>query len=63
LGERKFFHGESLTLGDVSLACALLWLEFRMPEINWRELYPNLKAWAECIEARPSFAETQPSAQ
>jgi glutathione S-transferase len=62
LGDRKFCHGETLTLGDVSVACALLWLEFRMPEINWREPYANLNAWAERIEARPSFAETRPSA-
>jgi glutathione S-transferase len=40
----------------------LLWLEFRMSEINWRECYPTLKAWAERIEARPSLAETRPSA-
>jgi glutathione S-transferase len=60
LGDRDFCHGLSLTLGDISLACALLWLEFRMPEITWRETYPNLKAWIEKLEARPSFAETQP---
>jgi glutathione S-transferase len=62
LGDRKFCHGETLTLGDVSVACAMLWLEFRLPEFNWREPYSNLKAWAERIEARPSFAETRPSA-
>jgi glutathione S-transferase len=62
LGERKFCHGENITLGDLSLACGLLWLEFRMPEIKWRETYPNLKAWVERLEARPSFAETKPPA-
>ena len=60
LGERKFCYGEGLTLGDVALACALFWLEFRLPEITWRERYPQLKAWAERMEARPSFAETCP---
>ncbi len=60
LGERKFCHGENITLGDIALACALLWLEFRLPEIKWRETYPNLKAWTERVEARASFAETKP---
>jgi glutathione S-transferase len=60
LGERKFCHGETFTLGDISLGCALLWLEFRLPEVAWRETYPNLKAWAERIEARQEFIDTTP---
>ena len=62
LGDRDYCHGLSLSLGDISLACALLWLEFRMPEITWREQYPNLKAWIEKLEARPSFIDTRPKA-
>jgi len=62
LGERDYCHGLSLSLGDISLACALLWLEFRMPEITWREQHPNLKAWIEKLEARPSFIDTRPHA-
>ncbi|MBI3714566.1 MAG: glutathione S-transferase N-terminal domain-containing protein [Betaproteobacteria bacterium] len=62
LGERDYCHGLSLSLGDISLACALLWLEFRMPEITWREQYPNLKAWIEKLETRPSFIDTRPKA-
>ena len=49
----------SLTLGDVALACALLWVDFRMPEMNWRK-DATLKAWIERLESRPSFAETKP---
>lgn len=60
LGDRKFCQGENMTLGDISVACGLLWLEFRMPEIKWRETYPNLRAWVERLEARTSFAETKP---
>ncbi len=60
LGDRKFCQGETMTLGDISVACGLLWLEFRMPEIKWRETYPNLKSWVERLEARTSFMETKP---
>jgi glutathione S-transferase len=60
LGDRKFCQGETFTLGDISLACALLWLEFRLPEVKWRETYPNLRAWIERVETRKEFVETQP---
>ena len=60
LGDREYCHGVSLTLGDISLACALLWLEFRMPEIQWRAEHPNLGKWLERLEAMPSFVETRP---
>ena len=61
LGDREYCQGLSLTLGDISLACALLWMEFRLPEIEWRKNYPSLKKWVERLEAMPSFADTKPS--
>ena len=61
LADREYCHGLSLTLGDISLACALLWLEFRLPEIQWRANYPNLKKWVEGLEAMPSFVDTKPA--
>lgn len=60
LGSRDFLGGERMQVGDVACACALFWLEFRMPEIPWREEQPHLKSWAERIEARASFADTRP---
>ena len=33
---------------------------FRMPELGVREAHPRIKAWAERMEARPSFASTRP---
>lgn len=62
LGDREFCQGLSLTLGDISLACALLWLEFRLPEVSWRADNPNLKKWLANLEAMPSFADTKPPA-
>lgn len=49
----------TITLGDIALACALLWVDFRMPEMGWRK-DAALKAWIERLETRPSFATTRP---
>jgi glutathione S-transferase len=56
VGSRR---GAATTLGDIACACSLFWLEFRFPEIRWRD-DPVLKAWAENLEKRPSFATTKP---
>jgi glutathione S-transferase len=50
----------NFTLGDIALACALLWVDFRMPEMGWRK-DAALKSWIERIESRPSFANTRPA--
>ena len=60
LGDREYCHGLSLSLGDISLGCSLLWLEFRLPEIDWRTNHPALKKWIARLETMPSFIETKP---
>lgn len=60
LGDKDFCRGVNLTVADIALACALFWIDFRLPEINWRAQHPNLSEWADRISKRPSFAETQP---
>ena len=60
LGERDYCHGVAMTIGDITLGCALLWLEFRLPELKWRENHANLRAWIERLEARSSFIESKP---
>lgn len=62
LGRDAYLGGSELNLADIACACALFWAEFRMPELAWRDTYPNLKAWAERMEMRPSFAATRPQA-
>ena len=60
LGKANYLGGSQMHIGDIACACALFWAEFRMPELRWREQHPNLKAWAERMEMRPSFAATRP---
>ena len=60
LGAGPFIGGEHLNLADIACGCALFWTEFRMPELGWRDAHPRLKAWAERLEMRPSFAGTRP---
>ncbi len=62
LGDRPWLAGSRLTLGDIAAGCALFWLAFRMPEVDWRGRYPNLDAWARRLESRPSFSSTIPVA-
>lgn len=60
LGHKPFLGGNDMDLADIACGCALFWLEFRMPEIAWRDGYPNLRGWAERLEMRASFGATRP---
>jgi glutathione S-transferase len=60
LGERSWCTGEAFNLADIAVGCMLLWLEFRMPEIAWREDYANLAKLLEKLEKRQSFKDTVP---
>jgi glutathione S-transferase len=62
LGEKAWCNGAAYTLADIALGCALGWLDFRFPSINWRAPYPNLARHYEKLAARPSFVETAPPA-
>ncbi len=62
LGGKAYLRGDTISLGDVACACALLWLEFRLPEIDWRARHAELERWIARLESRPSFAGTRPPA-
>lgn len=48
----------SMTLGEIACAVALDYLAFRLPEVHWKEAYPQLKAWHAAVIARDSFQQT-----
>lgn len=60
LGETPFCAGNHFTLADIAVGCALGWLSFRFPEIDWRGEYPNLAKLYDKLAERPSFQETVP---
>lgn len=60
LGDKPFCSGIHLSLSDIAVGCALGWLEFRFPEIDWRTEYPNLGKLMDKLAQRPSFADTRP---
>ncbi|KQM70104.1 glutathione S-transferase family protein [Xylophilus sp. Leaf220] len=61
LGDKPFCSGIHLSLSDIAVGCALLWLEFRFPDIGWRAEHANLARLADKLSLRPSFADTRPS--
>ena len=43
------------------MACAIGYLDFRLPELNWRDTRPQLRAWYEGFSNYPAMQETQPA--
>ncbi|CAI8787209.1 glutathione S-transferase [Pseudomonas chlororaphis] len=49
-------------VASISVACALGYLDFRHPDLQWRDAQPRLAAWYAEISQRPSMLATQPPA-
>ena len=47
-------------IAAISVACALGYLDFRHPDMQWRSDTPQLAAWYAEVSQRPSMLETQP---
>ena len=54
LGQKQWCEGASLTLADLALASALIYLDLRQPERDWRKSHSDLAAWFARISARAS---------
>ena len=50
------------TIGGITVACALGWLDFRYGDDEWRKGRPKLAGWFEKFSARPSMQATMPKA-
>ena len=60
LGDKPYCSGIHLSLSDISVGCALGWLEFRYPQIAWRGEYPNVAKLMDKLNQRQSFLDTAP---
>jgi len=60
LGDGAFCMGKNYTLADVAVGCALGWLTFRFPDIDWRGAHPNLARLHDKLAERASFKDTVP---
>ncbi len=60
VGEKPWCSGIHLSLADIAVGCALGYLDFRFPHIDWREAHPNLAKLSEKLSARASFTDTAP---
>ncbi len=60
LGEKNFCMGTRFSMADIALGTALGYLDFRFPDIEWRENLPNLARLHTELMRRPSFADTLP---
>lgn len=63
LGDKPWCHGNSFTLADIAVGCALGYLDFRFPQIDWRSSHPNLLKLYDKLSARQSFIDSAPPAQ
>ncbi|WP_421993811.1 glutathione S-transferase C-terminal domain-containing protein [Roseococcus sp.] len=54
--------GQLATIGDITVACALGYLDFRYQNEPWRAGRPKLEAWYAKVIALPPLAKTMPVA-
>ncbi|MDP4621990.1 MAG: glutathione S-transferase N-terminal domain-containing protein [Hydrogenophaga sp.] len=60
LGDKPFCSGVYLSLSDVAVGCALGYLDFRFPQLDWRSAHPQLARLYEKLAQRQSFIDTCP---
>jgi glutathione S-transferase len=49
------------TIGEIAVACALGYLDFRLPDLDWKGSHPKLSAWYARFCEYPSMKATQPA--
>lgn len=50
--------GDGFAIGEMAAAAAISYLDFRMPDLGWRETRPALSAWYAAQERRPAMQAT-----
>lgn len=60
LGQKEYCRNGGFTLADIGAGCTLGYLDFGMPEFEWRKGHPALAQLAARLATRTSFSSTQP---
>lgn len=61
LEHQQSLFADKLTIGELTVACALGYLDFRFAELNWRESREELGVWYENVKQRSSLQATLPN--
>jgi glutathione S-transferase len=58
--EAEALGSSGFTIGHIAIGVALGYLDFRFASLAWRNGHPNLAAWHEAFNARPSVQANMP---
>ena len=58
--ETSELQSAAFSIGHITLACALGYLDFRFDALNWRGHAPKLAAWFAALSTRGSVSATSP---
>ncbi|MGA9665803.1 MAG: glutathione S-transferase N-terminal domain-containing protein [Gallionella sp.] len=58
LGQNEWCEGSAITLADLALVSAMIYLDLRQSERDWRSAHPNLASWFARISKRASVRTT-----
>jgi glutathione S-transferase len=61
IGAKQWCSANRFTLADIACGCALGYLDFRMPQFDWRDAHPNLDKYYARLMQRQSFIDTTPA--
>ena len=62
LADKPFCSGVHMSLSDIAVGCALGYLDFRFPQIDWRARHANLARLFDKLMQRQSFIDCMPRA-
>ena len=60
LADRNWCTGTYYSLADIAVGCALGYLDFRFPTLDWRNDHPNLGKLYDKLAQRQSFIDSAP---
>jgi glutathione S-transferase len=49
------------TIGEISIGCALGYVDFRLPDLDWKSSRPKLSAWFARFSEYPAMKATKPA--